>query len=226
MKLFKYIACFLALLFLLSFVGCTDSQEQEEPLPSSEQTESFTETQETTAIQSVTEESHETTTAATSEPDAQSVECPWNEPGAKQISDYTWDEYQALTDVQREVFFESFESPEEYDLWLRKAQGSDLYPWEEEGRNVSDYSWEEYEALSEEEKGLFQMCFEDIMAFDNWLTSAQSRMLLPWEKDGKAPADYTWEEYEALSDYLKDAFFESFDDPQALDTWIANNMPE
>ena len=150
---------------------------------------------------------------------------PW-ENGGKQPAEYTWEEYEALSDFLKEAFFESFADPAEYDRWMRKAQGEEPPSWEDGGKQPAEYTWEEYEAMSLEQQAEFQKSFESIQAFDEWVMQAQANVVRPWENGGKQPADYTWEEYEALSDFLKEAFFESFETPQAYEQWIQKNNPE
>ena len=41
----------------------------------------------------------------------------------------------------------------------------------------------------------------------------------PWENGGKAIEEYTWEEFEALSTELKDAFFNAFESVEAFESW-------
>ena len=41
----------------------------------------------------------------------------------------------------------------------------------------------------------------------------------PWENGGKQPEDYTWEEFEALSDEQQMAFQNSFEDNKDFENW-------
>ncbi|MBE5867332.1 MAG: hypothetical protein E7293_00010 [Lachnospiraceae bacterium] len=148
---------------------------------------------------------------------------PW-ESGGKQPVEYTWEEYEALSDFLKDAFFESFEVADDFDMWMRIAMGGEALPWEDGGKQPVEYTWEEYETLSENQKMEFQKSFKDIVAFDNWLMGAQNNALLPWEEEGIQPSDYTWEEYEALSDFLKDTFFESFENVKDFDRWMTSAM--
>ena len=94
------------------------------------------------------------------------------------------------------------------------------------GKKPEDYTWEENEALSEAEKAAFYESFAGVSDFDTWLTQAQANAKLPWENGSKKPKDYTWEEYEALSGFLQDAFFESFESVEAFEKWLEANQPE
>ena len=49
------------------------------------------------------------------------AERPWEEDGAKQPSDYTWEEFNELSPEQQEIFFESFESVEDFDMWMDRV---------------------------------------------------------------------------------------------------------
>ncbi len=42
---------------------------------------------------------------------------------------------------------------------------------------------------------------------------------LPWENGGKAPAAYTWDEFNALSAVQQEAFVESFGSAEAFNKW-------
>lgn len=42
---------------------------------------------------------------------------PWEKAGAKQPKDYTWKEYEALTEDQQNAFFDMFESHQAFDAW-------------------------------------------------------------------------------------------------------------
>ena len=43
---------------------------------------------------------------------------PWDEKGAKQPSEYTWEEFEALSAAQQMAFQNSFESIDDFDKWL------------------------------------------------------------------------------------------------------------
>lgn len=150
---------------------------------------------------------------------------PW-ENGGKTPSEYSWEEYESLTDLQKDAFFESFESIELFDKWLNKAKGNDSLSWTDEEKDPSEYTWEEFEVLNEEQQAEFQKSFKDPLDFEEWLIKAQENAILPWENGGKAPSEYSWKEFEALSDFLKDAFFESFGSIAEFDKWLKANEPK
>lgn len=133
---------------------------------------------------------------------------PWDAPGAKQPKDYTWAEYQALTDKQQAAFVNHLGSAG-YQNWLTKVQGQkETYPWEIAGsKKPQAYTWEEYEALTANQKKAFRNYLGND-GFEAWLESVQEKEN-PWEEEGaKRPEDYTWEEYSALTEAQKKAFQE------------------
>lgn len=233
MKKSRIVLIVLTVLFLFAFVGCsstngdsgtvTDSQTENNTKQPSEYTweeyEALSDDQQAEFQKSFAD--IETFDSWLSSAQANAV-LPW-ENGGKQPSEYTLEEYEALSDFLKDAFFESFEDEYEFSQWLSDAKG---YPWDDGGKLPSEYTWEEYEALTDEAKGAFQKSFADITDFDAWLTEAQANASRPWENGGKQPSEYTWEEYEALSDFLKDAFFESFENIEDFDEWFAANEPK
>lgn len=159
--------------------------------------------------------------------DAQvNAKLPW-EKGGKQPDEYTWAEYEALSAFEQDAFFESFDSAEDFERWMNKVTGNGYLPWEENGTKQPDeYTWEEYEALSETAKKAFIESFRDMADFDAWLMDAQANAKLPWENGGKQPSEYTWDEYEALNGFQQDAFFESFDSVEDYEEWYEQNKPQ
>jgi len=172
---------------------------------------------------------------------------PWEKPGAKQPSDYTYAEFSALSQIQQQAFENSFGSAEAFDAWLSRAHagsttpptdpdqggsGSGLNPWEyPNAKQPADYSYAEFEALAPEQ----QMAFQNHLgtAFDAWLDKVQGGNgggngdsgsgLNPWEYPGaKQPADYTYAEFEALSIAQQMAFQNYFGSIDAFDAWLQN----
>ena len=158
--------------------------------------------------------------------DAQAnAKLPW-EKGGKQPDEYTWADYEALSAFDQDAFFESFDSAEDFERWMNKVTGNGYIPWEEDGAKQPDeYTWEEYEALSETAKKAFIESFRDMADFDEWVMDAQANAKLPWDNGGKQPSEYTWEEYEALNGFQQDAFFESFDSVEDYEDWFEKNQP-
>ena len=99
---------------------------------------------------------------------------PW-EKGGKQPENYTWAEYEALTALQKETFFDSFESAEAFDKWMNRVTASETekMPWEKGGKQPKNYTWAEYEVLTALQKEAFFDSFEDVSDFEAWLTANQ-----------------------------------------------------
>ncbi len=49
---------------------------------------------------------------------------------------------------------------------------------------------------------------------------------LPWENGGKAPSEYTWEEFLALSGEEQMAFQNAFGSSEDFEAWMNRVMPE
>ena len=154
---------------------------------------------------------------------------PWEKPGAKQPADYTWKEFEALTEPQQ-MAFQEYLGEEGFEAWLDKNQSKDQpvdNPWEKPGaKQPADYTWKEFEALNKAQ----QMAFQDYLGtegFDAWLRKNQNQskpMEKPWEKPGaKQPSDYTWEEYNALSGELQMAFQAHLGN-EGFDNWLIKNQ--
>lgn len=107
--------------------------------------------------------------------DTLEIVCPWDERGAKQPSDYTWEEFEALSGEQQIEFQKSFGKEEKFEEWMDEAQMIKVVcPWDEKGaKQPKDYTWEEFEALSAEQQIVFQQSFRNIKDFDKWLTANQ-----------------------------------------------------
>ena len=143
------------------------------------------------------------------EKEAEPVDLPWEKPGAKQPKDYTWAEYQALTEAQKKAFMEHL-GPQGLEAWLAKEQDKkEENPWEVSGaKQPKDYTWAEYAALTNKQKAAFAD-YLGASGFQAWLNRVQGQKetVYPWEKPGaKQPVDYTWEEYEALTKAQQKAF--------------------
>ena len=143
------------------------------------------------------------------EKEAELVDLPWEKPSAKQPEDYTWAEYQALTEAQKKAFMEHL-GPQGLEAWLEKEQNkNEENPWEVAGaKQPKDYTWVEYAVLTNKQKAAFAD-YLGASGFRAWLNQVQGQKetVYPWEKPGaKQPEDYTWEEYEALTKAQQKAF--------------------
>ena len=158
---------------------------------------------------------------------------PWAN-GGKQPSEYTWAEFEALTGAQQMAFQQSFDSIEAFDAWMQKAQGNGTdkndMPWENGGKQPSEYTWAEFEALTAGQQMAFQQSFGSIEAFDAWMQKAQAEESgeadLPWASGGKQPSEYTWAEFEALTGAQQMAFQNSFASIEEFDKWLTANQPQ
>lgn len=162
----------------------------------------------------------------------------------KQPSEYTWQEYLAMTGEEQMEFQKSFGSPAVFDAWMEAALREDtklVCPWDADGaKQPAEYTWEEFEALS----GEYQIAFQKALgeeAFEAWMNEARSQPEEgtgvpdsatqpeehPWDADGaKQPEEYTWEEFEALSGEHQIAF-QNYMGEEAFAAWMdqAQNQP-
>lgn len=152
---------------------------------------------------------------------------PWDN-GGKQPEEYTWEEFEALSVELQMAFQESFDSFEAFDSWMQcVAPEEDVFSWEDDGKALEEYTWEEFENMTPEEQMAFQNAFESFETFDEWLVNAQFvDEQDPWETGEKNPAEYTWEEFEALSGEEQIRFQNSFESQEEFEKWLFKNMPE
>ena len=124
----------------------------------------------------------------------------------KQPSEYTWEEYLAMTEEEKLEFQQKFGSREIFEAWMEAVRWEDtdpeqlVLPWENGGKQPDQYTWEEFVAL---DAGL-QIAFQNALGWENfeiWMEQAQSlHGQSPWDENGsKQPGEYTWEEFEELS---------------------------
>ena len=92
-------------------------------------------------------------------------------------------------------------------------------PWENGGKTPDQYTWAEFEALTVEQQDAFVEWFSSVDAFYAWVEKADGAIsgtgnasgeTPVWNKGGKTPDQYTWEEFEALTDEEKEAFYSWF----------------
>lgn len=146
---------------------------------------------------------------------------PWDN-GGKQPDEYTMEEFEALTARQQMAFQNSFEDPDGFDKWLERVESETLeLPWENDGKQPEDYTWEEFEALSLELQIAFQESFGGFEAFDTWMQKATYEEIPAFsESDGKQLEEYTWEEFENMTAEEQMRFQNSFDSFEAFDEWL------
>ena len=153
-------------------------------------------------------------------------ELPWDN-GGKQPKDYTWEEYEALDSKHKDAFYESFGDAYGFLEWQDRVQNGgtvtepEKMPWGEGGKQPSEYTWAEFEALSGEQQMAFQKAFGSNDAFAVWEENA--RLWAdgkPWENGGKDPDTYTWREFQRLNDAQKMAFQSWFGSDDAFADWM------
>lgn len=150
----------------------------------------------------------------------------WNKPG-KKPDEYTWAEYEALSREEQDAFYLWFASATEFEEWMNSAKPAETTPqapeWNKPGKTPDEYTWEEYQALSQIEQEAFYQWFGSMNAFEAWMNSVKPAETTPqvpvWDKPGKAPNEYTWEEFLALSPMEQEAFYLWFDSVDAFDAW-------
>lgn len=150
----------------------------------------------------------------------------------KPPSSYTWDEYEAMSNEEKDELFDRFDSMEDFESWKESVQPKETEPdfhWDEPGKKPNDYTWEEYQSLTSDKKEAFYQWFGSQADFEAWLEHAKSTESEPslpdWNKPGKQPDEYTWLEYQALSIEDRDAFFLWFASEDAFETWMNKAKP-
>ena len=133
----------------------------------------------------------------------------------KKPSDYSWEEFEALTDEEKLAFSQSFEG-DSFAAWVNSVTENTEpiqaeNPWDNGGKQPGEYTWEEFEMLSDEQKLAFSGAFA-AGEFEKWLKSVERQELnstqpqYPWDNGGKRSEEYTWEEFDKLTDEQKLAF--------------------
>ena len=156
----------------------------------------------------------------------------WDKSG-KEPDEYTWEEYQALSHEDQEKFYQWFDSAEAFEQWLAFAQPKEttieVTAWDKPGKAPNEYTWEEYQALSIAARESFYLWFDSADAFNQWVNAVKPVqevvVTAPWDKSGKKPSEYTWEEYMALSGEDQEKFYRWFDSIAAFETWVASVKP-
>lgn len=140
--------------------------------------------------------------------------------------EYTMEEYEALTPQQQDEFFLWFQSIEAFEEWMEKA--APPMPWEAANKNPAEYTWDEYNELTYQQQDAFIDSFPSVDAFERWMQSAQpaQETTMPWDKDGRMPYEYTWEDYHQLTLKQQNAFIEWFDDETDFEAWMQQAQAE
>lgn len=96
---------------------------------------------------------------------------PWDIEG-KLPEEYTWEEYEKLNEVEKKAFKESFLTEEQFNLWKDSVFGIGERPWEDENKDISEYTWEEFEDLTPAQQEEFLSSFDTPEALEKWLNNA------------------------------------------------------
>ena len=151
----------------------------------------------------------------------------WDKSG-KDPDAYTWEEYQALSPKEQDAFYQWFGSVDAFEVWMEAVKPAEttepVAKWNKSGKNPDAYTWEEYQALSPKEQDAFYQWFGSVDAFEAWMKAAKptqnTETAIKWDKPGKNPDAYTWEEYQTLSPAEQDAFFMWFESVDAFEAWM------
>lgn len=140
-------------------------------------------------------------------------------------NEFTWEEFAALTPEQQAMFPNYFDSPEEFDKWYAQAQEetSGTVAVDLNGKKAEDFTWEEFRALTPDEKAVFPDYFESYDAFQHWYDQAQgtgeTKSEQPSVENEKAPGEYTWGEFMELSPEEQAVFPDRFENEEAFQDW-------
>ncbi len=150
--------------------------------------------------------------------------CPWETDGAKTPDAYSMEEFERLSDSQKEQFCQWLSSRGMFDDWYDANAVSSLEscPWLAEGSKTPDqYSAEEYDELTELQKEAFYLWLNEHELFDSWYENAfLETQTYPWEIYGaKRPNDYSWSEYQSLSPDAQEAFCRWLNENNLYDSW-------
>ena len=157
----------------------------------------------------------------------------WNKPG-KKPDEYTWDEYAALSSEDQEAFYNWFADEKAFNTWMNTAKSAETSSgneaWDKQDKQPDAYTWEEYQKLSGEEQEKFYKWFDSVSAFEDWMNSVKPKEdvvdLGKWNKPGKKPKEYTWEEYQELSMEDQERFYQWFSSLKAFENWMKSVKPE
>ena len=156
----------------------------------------------------------------------------WNKAG-KEPKDYTWEEYEALSGEDQERFYQWFGSKAAFENWVASAKPKEtvapIGQWDKAGKPPREYTWEEYEALSDVDQEKFDQWFGTRANFEAWMVSVKPKETAPveegWNKTGKQPDQYTWEEFEGLTAQEQDQFYQWFGTQEAFEAWMTSVKP-
>ncbi len=138
--------------------------------------------------------------------------------------EYTWNAPDAFDNLPGQTIIPSNKPEDESKV---------TYPWGNGGKLPNEYTWEEFEGLTQNQQDAFVEWFASEDDFYAWIEYADNlqenpheanKGTYPWENGGKLPSEYTWAEFEALSEDAADAFSNWFDNSQDFLAWMNNAM--
>lgn len=169
----------------------------------------------------------------------------------KMPQDYTWADFEALSPEEQLVFPDRFENMEEFNDWLNRVQGNATEaagtgPVKTEpvdtapiptivlgDKDPSDFTWEDYQALTPDQQMVFPDAFDSMESFHAWMNRVQPNGptkesppdSLNMDLAEKKPEDYTWEDYLALSMEQQMLFPDYFERYEDFEVWWKKTAP-
>lgn len=153
---------------------------------------------------------------------------------SNQPTTYTWEEFVALTPEEKDVFANSFPSTDDFYQWIDSNTPSTVeetalkLPWENGGKSPEEYTYSEFLTLSTDEQSAFANTFTNADAFTAWqkiAAESDNSLQLPWKNGGKQPAEYSWDEFLALTATEKDLFPLAFPTTNDYHQWLDKVNP-
>ncbi|MBR6658236.1 MAG: hypothetical protein IKL18_08725 [Oscillospiraceae bacterium] len=146
----------------------------------------------------------------------------------KGAKEYTREEYEALSPEEKLIFPDYFDDMEQYEEWYENNIGmgsnSDLEVPEMDlkDKDPQDFTLEDYNNLTPEEKAVFPDCFESMEDYTDWynnVMSEQESEVPGINLSEKEPKDFTLEDYNRLSPEEKAVFPDFFDSMDEYKKW-------
>lgn len=161
----------------------------------------------------------------------------------KDAQSYTWEDYEKLSAKEKAIFPDKFNSMEEYNEWYSKVSSTanpdnfgnndneqviEATDINDKGKKVSDYTWEDYQKLSDDEKAVFPDYFESMNAYKEWYKKAKEEVegKIKIDLGGKDAKEFTWKDYEKLSLDEKAVFPDYFESMDEYYKWYESVEPK
>lgn len=159
------------------------------------------------------------------------VDIQWDKHG-KNPDEYTWEEYLNLNLEEKDAFYHWFDSKQEFELWIEKTkpkEKTEISKWNKSGKLPNEYTWKEYQLLEAEEKDAFYNWFNSKDDFGEWknsvISAEKEKEIQEWNKMGKEPNEYTWQEYQLLNSEEQEIFYHWFGSIDAFEDWMNDVKP-